>query len=332
MSKLIIRVPLRVSFCGGGTDLKDFYLQHGGATLFAQIAKYVYIALEPREDTQIVLQDVDFGMTIHFNDDQPVPFRGLELVKSCAQFLHLKQGVTVSIKSDVPPASGLGTSSAITVGILRGLIELFKLPVPMTSQKELAEMAYVVEREILGMAGGIQDQYAATGKGIRFVTYSELGTMIEELPMSPTFLQSFQMHTLLCYTGQHHVSSDLILEQKEKAQPQDLLLLKALTHQLKQAWQQEDLLTAFSLINNSYQVKRRLHDKISTPEIDALYTAGLEAGAWGGKLLGAGGGGYFLFFVPFEAQQSVKTAVTKLGGTPEHFVFDMQGLTSWYAN
>ena len=202
--KLVIRVPLRVSFCGGGTDLKDFYLNHGGAVVFSNITKYVYITLSPREDGQVILKDIDFGVETEFKFDDTPEFDGfLDLAKAAVRFLGIKKGVEILIKSDVAPGSGLGTSSAITVGLLKGLIELFGLSVP-TYANHLAEMAYVVERDILNQAGGIQDHYAATCHGVNVLECSAQKTTVRTLNMRPSFISDLQMLFLLCYSGETH--------------------------------------------------------------------------------------------------------------------------------
>src|SRR3990167_6214186 len=253
---LIVRVPLRVSFCGGGTDVKDFYMTYGGATLSTNIQKYVYISLTPRSDEQIVIQDIDFGVSTVFHYDTEPNFDGLtDLARGCVKFLQLRQGVNILIKSDVAPGSGLGTSSAITVGILKGLIQLFKLSHPV-SPEDLAHQAYVVEREILGWEGGMQDYLAAVHPGINFVNYSTEGIVVRPLPYRWTFLRELQMCSLLCYTGITRYSSSLISYQMRNMKIEKLQSLRFLVTSLEQAWREEDIQSFAHYVDASYVFKR----------------------------------------------------------------------------
>jgi len=326
---LIVRVPLRVSFCGGGTDVKDFYMTHGGAILSTNIQKYVYISLTPRSDEQIVIQDIDFGVSTVFHYDTEPNFDGLtDLARGCVKFLQLRQGVNILIKSDVAPGSGLGTSSAITVGILKGLIQLFKLSHPV-SPEELSHQAYVVEREILGWEGGMQDYLAATHPGINVVDYSATGVVIRPLTYRWTFLRELQMCSLLCYTGMTRYSATLMSHQMRDMKIEVLQSIKSLVVNLEQAWRTEDVPLFARYIDASYVLKRQLHNQITNAEIDKMYDAAKSQGAWGGKLLGAGAGGYLLFFAPFERQQEIKKALRNLGGQVEPLLISVEGIQIW---
>ncbi|MBI4151528.1 hypothetical protein HY496_01040 [Candidatus Woesearchaeota archaeon] len=327
---LLVRVPLRVSFCGGGTDVKDFYLAHGGATLLCNIARYVYVSLTPRADDQVVIQDIDFGTSTVFQYDQEPSFDGLsDLAKACVKFVKLQSGVTIGIKSDVAPGCGLGTSSAIAVGLIYGLNHLFGLGLP-TRSAELAHQAFVVEREILGWEGGMQDFVAAAyASNVHLVEYSSKPFVVHALNYRKSFLHDLQMHTLLCYTGMTHQSSLLMSSVANQNNIPLLQKLTALTYQLEQAWNTEDIELFARYIDESYQLKKQLHDQITNATIESLYQEGKSAGAWGGKLLGAGAGGYLLFFVPFERQQVVKEKLRSLNGQVEPFLFDREGLQSW---
>ncbi len=326
----MVRVPLRASFCGGGTDVKDFFIQHGGACLVSNIAKYVYVSLETRSDEQILIHDIDFEASTIFHYDAVPNFDGyLDLVKACVKFLGLKKGVSILIKSDVAPGSGLGTSSAITAGLLHGLIELFKLKLPHRP-KQLGHMAYQVEREILKQHGGMQDQYAATCPGINLLEFGvDNVTVLPLTKKTPAdFFHHVQMSTILCYTGETHISSD-IMKAHRSVNHLDLMKIKELCYAAFKAWRHQDLKKFAEYVNESYLIKRALHDKVTTPKIDVLYDTAIKQGAWGGKLLGAGGGGYFVFFVPFEAQQRVKKILHSLGAGVEPFMFDTAGIQTW---
>lgn len=330
MASLVIRVPLRVSFCGGGTDLKEFYLDHEGAVLFTNIAKYVYIVLSERIDNQIVLRDLDFGVETEFHYNEAPQDKGIfDIAKATIHFLKIQKGVTVAIKSDVAPGSGLGTSSAIGVGLLKGLIEFFRLDIP-NHPTNLAEMAYTVERDILNFPGGVQDQYAAAYKGINLLQLNKNGKTIHAVNARESFLEDLQMNLMLCYSGQTHVSSDITEDMLHQPQlKKQLQKIYGLTQAFVRAFEEENMGMIAQLMHASHEEKTLLSAKVETPNIKLLYAAAKQDGALGGKILGAGGGGYLLLVVPFDKQQEVKKSLRALGGQPEPFVFDMQGIKIW---
>ena len=330
LTHLVIRVPLRVSFCGGGTDLKDFYMTHGGAVVFTNIAKYVHITIVPREDEEIMLRDIDFGVekTYSYND---IPHFDsvFDLAKATIQFLAIKRGMEITIKSDVAPGSGLGTSSAITIGLLKGLIEMFNLSIPNYS-KHLAEMAYTVEREIMNCHGGIQDYYAAAFKGINILECTSKHINVRSLNMRESFMNDLQMHLMLCYSGESHYASNMTDEILNNKNHTDVLLrIKELVYDFQLAWEEENLQKIAYLMTRSMWLKQDLSETVVTPKIRHLYDEAMHEGALGGRLLGAGGGGYLLFLTPFKQQQKVKEVLRGLGGYPEPFIFDLEGIKIW---
>lgn len=329
------RAPLRISFAGGGTDVPPFPEDEGGLVLNATITKYAYGTLRPRKDDQIQIKSVDFGLSLTYGLQEPVVFDGkLDLVKAAISQLVGSQstGFELFLHSDAPPGSGLGSSSAVMVALI-GLLKEFR-NLPLTDY-EVANLAYVIERKDLGIKGGLQDQYAATFGGINFVEFFGDRVIVNPLRISSDILSEIEHNLLLCYTKSTRLSDRIIEDQTNRYARRDgstlegLHMQKGLALEMKNALLQRRLSTFGELLHQAWEYKKKMSPKISTPYVDELYEEARRHGALGGKITGAGGGGYMLFYCPFECKCDVARALTKMGAAVTEFAFEFRGLQTW---
>ena len=332
---MIIRskAPLRISFAGGGTDVPPYLEERGGAVLSTTVNKYAYATLIPREDETINVKSLDYDIVAKYNADEKLFYDGkLDLVKAVINNMEAKQGLDLFMHSDAPPGSGLGSSSTVVVT----LVGLFKkwLNVPLTDY-DIAELAYKIERQDLGIKGGKQDQYAATFGGFNYIEFHAQSTIVNPLRINLDVLNELEYSLLLCYTGRTRLSANILKEQidkyvkKEKDSIEALDELKAICIDMKNALLKGHLGEFGELLHKGWMNKKKLASKITSPEIDKLYETARENGAIGGKILGAGGGGYLLLFCDFDKKHIVAEKLEKLGGQIVEFGFDFKGLQTW---
>lgn len=329
------RAPLRISFCGGGTDVPPYPQERGGAVLSCTIDKYAYASLRPRPDNAIEVRSLDYDVVAKYDRRDPLPFNGeLDLVKAVINHFAAPTGLDLFLHSDAPPGTGLGSSSTIIVALL-GLFQSW-LKLPMTDY-ELASLAYRIERADLGIVGGMQDHYAATFGGFNFIEFHADSVIVNSLRIEPATLNELQYRLLMCYTGQTHLSAKILTEQVAgyvERRPQVVSALdgmKALAVQMKNALLLNQLDQFGALLHEAWLLKRHLATQISDAHIDELYACAREAGAIGGKILGAGGGGYLLTFCPFDRKHIVAARLEAAGGKVVDFRFEGQGLQTWTA-
>lgn len=329
------KAPLRVSFAGGGTDVPPFPEQEGGLVLNATINRYAYGLLRPRTDSRVEIESVDFGMSVGYGlADQPVFDGKLDLLKVAIRNLcpDNSPGFDLFLHSDAPPGSGLGSSSTVMVALIGLLKEYQNLPL---DEYEIAELAYKVERKDAGLRGGLQDQYAATFGGFNFTEFSGDRVVVNPLRIKPEVVYELEHNLLLCYMGATRSSDGIIADQTErfKAGNADtiagLRAQKELAVAMKEALLQRRLNEFGALLDVSWQEKRRMSPKISTSYIDEAYEEARNAGALGGKVTGAGGGGYMLFYCQFDRKHKVAAALSRLGATVTEFAFEFDGLSTW---
>lgn len=312
---IITRTPLRISFFGGGTDYPAWYRDHGGAVLATTIDKSCYITcrwLPPffEYHSRVSYSKVE-NVRSNANIEHPS-------VRGCLQLLEIDNGVEVHHVADLPARAGLGTSSAFTVGLL---LALYALKNQMRDKHALAKDAIHVEQELLKEAVGAQDQVSAAYGGFNRINFHRDG----ELEVKPIFaprerLLELQDHLSLYFTGFSRTASEIAKEQI-KVTPQRTTELQAMYQMVAEA---EAIVTnprcpigqLGKLLHESWQIKRRLTHTITNPILDDIYDAGREAGALGGKLLGAGGGGFMLFFVPPERKAALTERLRKLLRVP----------------
>ena len=319
---VITSTPLRISFFGGGTDYPVWYRAHGGSVLSTTINKYCYITCRPLPPFFEYHSRVSYSKVenVAVNDAIQHPS-----VRACLQYLGIEDGVEIHHVADLPARAGLGTSSAFTVGLLLGL---YALRNQMRDKQTLAEEAIRVEQELLQEAVGTQDQVSAAYGGFNRINFQQDGHIeVNRILAAPARLQELQQHLALFFTGFSRTASEIAQEQL-KMTPHKERELRAMSQLVDEA---EKVVTSADrpledfgrLLHESWQIKRTLTQKISNPLIDEIYEAGLSAGALGGKLLGAGGGGFMLFYVSPERRAALRERLKHLLCVP--FAFSSRG-------
>lgn len=319
---VITKTPLRVSFFGGGTDYPVWYREHGGAVLATTIDKCCYITcrrLPPffEYHSRISYSQVE---NVASNDRIVHPS-----VRSCLQFMRMEEGVEIHHVADLPARTGLGTSSAFTVGLL---LALYAMKDAMRDKHKLATEAIHVEQEVIGEAVGSQDQVIAAYGGFNRIDFLQDGVIDVTRILAPeSRFKALEQNLALFFTGFSRYASDVAQEQI-KLTPHKEKELTSMFHLVNEA---EAILTNPArslddfgrLLNESWQIKRTLTGRITNPTIDEVYQAGIDAGALGGKLLGAGGGGFILFYVPPERKEALRQKLKNLLCVP--FSFSQKG-------
>jgi D-glycero-alpha-D-manno-heptose-7-phosphate kinase len=329
------RAPLRVSFAGGGTDVPPYPAEQGGLVLSATINRYAYGTLRPRQDRQIGIQslDLDAVASIALEDVQPNGDR-LDLIRAAVHKLasDSPHGFDLFLHSAAPPGSGLGSSSAVVVTLVGLLSTHMKMPL---TDYEKARLAYTVEREDLGLKGGTQDQYAAVFGGFNFMEFREDDVIVNPLRISPDTIHELEYNLLLCFTGGTRVSDHIIDDQTSRYRSQEsstldgLQVQKELAMEMKNALLQGNLTEFGALLDRAWAYKKMMSPKITNDHIDELYDEAMRQGALGGKVTGAGGGGYMLLYCHYDTKHKVRAALSALGAEAIDFQFDHAGLTTW---
>jgi D-glycero-alpha-D-manno-heptose-7-phosphate kinase len=327
------RSPLRISFVGGGTDLPQYYEENGGAVLSSTINRYSHVNLYPREDKEIRIRSLDLGSFVNYHiDEEPIYDGVLDLAKAAIRRMGSERGFELDVQTEAPPGSGLGGSSAVTSAILGAVRELTGV---IVDSYELAELNYKVERVDLGVAGGKQDQYATVFGGFNVIEFFRDRVLVTPLRLSRELLNELECHLMLCYTGKVRPSLGLVDKQVkyyQEKRPTTVASMKRLhemVYEMKEALLKGYLQKFGELLDESLATKKIMNPHITDPHIDEMYELAKKHGAIGGKLLGAGGGGYLLLFVQGHRRHEVKEALEHAGGQFASFSFDRHGLQSW---
>jgi D-glycero-alpha-D-manno-heptose-7-phosphate kinase len=311
---IICRTPFRVSFFGGGTDYPAWYREHGGAVLAATIDKYCYLScryLPPffEHRTRLVYSKIENCRTV---DDIAHP-----AVREVLKFLNIDRGVEIHHDGDLPARSGMGSSSAFTVGLLNALLALKG---QMPGKQQLAEQSIHIEQDRLKETVGSQDQVLAAYGGLRHVSFQQNGEIIARpVTISPARAEELNDHLMLFYTGIIRTASTVADSYVNdlSAKRRQLRLMKDLVDEAISILNSNHSLIGFGeLLREAWQAKRSLSSKVSNPQVDQLLEDAMAAGALGGKLTGAGGGGFMLLFVPPERQQRVREKLCNLIHVP----------------
>jgi len=300
---IITQTPLRISFLGGGTDFPDFYKKNGGAVLTTAIDKYVYCIVKERFDKQIYVSYTQKEIV-----DKPSELKH-ELVREALKLIGVKGGIEIAFLSDIPSAgSGLGSSSAVTVGVLNALYQHQGLSV---DAQRLAEEACKIEIDILKKPIGVQDQYIAALGGVQELKFTKSQITSHRLNLSEERLDDLKNYMMIYFTGRTRKADSILAEQKQNIGDKNKILIEMAS----QAREGQKLLEAGNiaalgkLLDQGWRLKKQLASKISDPEIDAMYLAAKKAGAIGGKISGAGGGGFLTLFVPTDKREAVRKAM-----------------------
>jgi D-glycero-alpha-D-manno-heptose-7-phosphate kinase len=332
------RAPLRLGFGGGGTDVAPFSEEHGGHVLNATIDRYAYATLVPRDDDRITLRSLDLDQEISFRlgEEVPTDTHELALAKGVIRRLaedRLDTGFTLYTHTDCPPGSGLGASSTVVVALIGVLDRWLQLGL---GRYEAARLAFEIERLDLGIQGGKQDQYAASFGGFNFMEFGPEGrVIINPLRVPPEWTSELEYALVLAFSGKSRSSSDIIADQIDNAEAKREKPLRAmrrtkeLATSMKHALLRGQFRAFGELLHEAWGVKKQMSAKISTPQIEKLYEAAREAGALGGKVSGAGGGGFMFFFTDFDRRHHVERALAQRGADVVHFGFTNAGLETW---
>ena len=338
MNAIRSRAPLRISFAGGGTDVEPYASERGGAVLNVTLDRYAYGSLRLRDDRQITITSPDYDTVARLDLDAPIVYDGnLDLVKGVLNRLNVAesgQGMDILLHTDAPPGSGLGSSSAVVVALLA----LFRhwLRLPLTSY-DIADLAYQIERVDLGVKGGRQDQYAATFGGFNFIEFGAGRTIVNPLRIPPDVVNELHHNLLLCFTGKTRLSAKIIDTQVEAyiSQRQEVIAamdeLKRIATELKDALLRGRLDDFGALLDVAWTNKKKMAANISDPHIDEMYEVARKHGAIGGKISGAGGGGFMFFYCQFEKKHLVAQQLRRLGAEIASYNFDPNGLQTWEA-
>jgi D-glycero-alpha-D-manno-heptose-7-phosphate kinase len=333
------KAPLRIGLAGGGTDVAPYSDIYGGAILNATISMYAYANIEPRNDGKIVLNSIDKCEEIVLNSEIHLPIDGkLDILKGIynrivKDFTHQPLSFTLSTYVDAPPGSGLGTSSTLVVSILGAFSEWLRLPL---GEYDLAHLAYEIERNDLKMAGGKQDQYAATFGGVNFMEFFDNDKVIvNPLRIRSKYLNEMAHNIVLYYTETSRLSSKIIEAQSRNVIAKNQKSIEAM-HQLKkqailmkEAILKGELEKIGEILDFGWENKKQMAEGITNPMIDEIYSAAKAHGASGGKISGAGGGGFIFFYCPQNTRSKVVKALEAFGGQVKRYEFTTHGLTTW---
>jgi D-glycero-alpha-D-manno-heptose-7-phosphate kinase len=327
--------PLRISFGGGGTDVPPYPEEHGGCVLSCTIDKYCYASIMPCTN-HIELHSLDYDIHAVYEPTQKFDYDGkLDLVKGVLNVMDINEGAEIFLHSDVPTGSGLGSSSAMVVALV-GSANSWKRTA--LTNYEIAEMSYHIEREEVGIKGGKQDQYAAVFGGFNYIEFNKSSTIVNPLRVSHEILNELQYRLILCYTGKRRLSAGIIDDQISRYQAGNpdtvsaLHITKRLASDMKNALLLGKLNEFGELLEEGWLAKCKFSDKMTDPDIEELYAISKKNGAIGGKLLGAGGGGYFLLLCEHNKWHEVAEAIIRLGLKKVDFAFEFNGLQTWKTN
>lgn len=330
------KAPLRVSFAGGGTDVAPFPQREGGLVLSATINRFAHGILRPRTDERVSLESLDLGTALEYGAHEPIRYDGqLDLVKAAIRRvaqLDEARGIDLFLHTAAPPGSGLGASSALMVCLIGMLRDFHRLAL---TDYEIAELAWEVERLDLGLKGGLQDQYAATFGGFNFIEFHDNGVIVNPLRIPRTTMDELEANLLLCFTGTTRAGDHIIEDQTSRYESSEQDALEGLRVQKELAVAMKDALlrgelTAFGeLLGAAWTYKKQMSPRISTPRVDEAYEEALKQGAIGGKITGAGGGGFMLFYCRPGCRHRVADRLRQLGLQETDFSFTQEGLRSW---
>lgn len=331
--RICARAPLRVSYAGGGTDVPPYPQLVGGVVLSSTIKSYAYCTLTPRTDKRVSIFHENTGRNEKLASLADVGGDHEDaLVSAVAHRFSLEDGFDVSLRYDALPGAGLGSSSALCVSVIGALKEWQKNSMTIY---DVANLAYEVERKDVGIPGGMQDQYASAFGGFNLIEFRKDATIVNPLRVGREVLHELEYNSILCFTGKTRQSGGILKRQIESYERKDSAVLgslekmKELTLEMKDMLMTGDLPEFAKLLNAEWELKKKLDRAISTDESEKLLAAARNSGAIGGKLLGAGGGGFLFLYCESGKQARVQQELEQLGGHVSPVRFDKEGLQTW---
>src|SRR5579862_7696188 len=333
------KAPLRIGLAGGGTDVSPYSDLYGGAILNATVSLYAYANIEVNDSEEVHFESIDYKTKQIISKGSPVEFNGvLDLHKGVydrirKQYPGMPPGFKLSTFVDAPAGSGLGTSSTLVVAIVGAFAEMLKLPL---GEYDIAHLAYEIERNDLKMAGGKQDQYAATFGGVNYMEFFGEGKVIvNPLRVKQQYLFELENNLLLYYTATSRESAKIIemqsrnvVDKKEKS-IEAMHQLKNQAQMMKEALLKGRLHEIGEVLDFGFYKKRQMAEGISNTMMEEIYDTAKKAGASGGKISGAGGGGFMIFYCPDNSKYNVMEALQTFGGHCKSYQFVDHGLTTW---
>lgn len=316
---IITQTPFRMSFFGGGTDFPGFYEEHGGAVLSTTFDKYCYVNVRHLPRFFDYSTELSYAKTERVTDVEDIEHPA---IREAMKYLDMHE-IRLTYEADLPARSGLGTSSSFAVGMLNAF---YALKGKYADKRKLADDAIYLERSLCKESGGVQDQIAASFGGMNRIQFGPDGYTVNPVIISPERKEELNRNLMLFFTGFSRFSSDIQVktEQSLKSKTAQLIEMLGLVDDAERVLTSKGDLNEFGrLLDYTWKLKRGITDKVSTDSIDAVYDAAIAAGATGGKLLGAGGGGFLLFYVLPERQEIVRTVLKDLLYVP--FAFETAG-------
>lgn len=333
------KAPLRIGLAGGGTDVSPYSDQYGGAILNTTISLSAYATIELIDEDKIIVEALDRNEEQQFGLLSQLPIDGkLDLLKAVYNRIQKDHpmplhGFRLSTFADAPAGSGLGTSSTLVVAVLGAFVEMLKLPF---DEYKIAQYAYDIERNDLQLAGGKQDQYAATFGGVNFMEFYGAGKVIvNPLRIKPEYLHELENNLVLYFTSTSRESAAIIKEQVKNVNEKNEKSIEAMHHLKEQARMMKEALLQGKLdeigliLDYGFEQKKHMAANISNSGIEEVYIAAKKAGATGGKISGAGGGGFMIFYCPGNTRHAVIKTLNTFGGSVKEYSFTQHGLTTW---
>ena len=339
---MIIRskAPCRLEFSGGGTDVPPYCDEYGGIILNATINQYAYCTVSPRDDKEFKIKSLDYDIIAKYKNKNDLEFDGnLDLVKAVLRVMskydkYIKKGMNITLHSDVPAGSGLGSSSTVCVALIGAIAEYYRIPL---NSYEIADLAYHIERKELGIKGGLQDQYAATFGGFNLMEFGKnLDVKVNPLRIQKKILNELHYHLVLIFTGKTRLGDNIlndqikIVKRKDEKVLNHYVKLKEMALDMKNSIIKGEISNMGNLLDIAWHNKKMIAPTISNERIELIYSKAMKNGAIGGRILGAGGGGHMLFYVDYINRKKMIDALENLGCRYVPFMFDFDGLQVWW--
>lgn len=326
---LLVRAPVRISLAGGGTDLEDYYLWHGGMVVSAAIDKYFYVFVSHRQGEGVHIGSSDYRCYYRWTEkDAPIWEGDLRLPQAILHEFGITGGLSVFLASEIPPGTGLGSSSTVAAALVKAFSTVAG---KRLRPEQLAETAYRVESEKLERPCGKQDHYAASFGGVNCIYFQREGVRVVPLSVDASTREKLRERLLLFFLGSSREESSIAHSQQQGTREKKAEVMSALhnlkktAQEMKEALESGDLPRVGNTLRDSWEHKKHLAQEITNPFIDRVYARALEAGAVGGKVTGAGGGGFLLLYCEPDARGSLCAEMESLGLYRMDFHFDMGG-------